>query len=134
MPTQTTTLNDTVTQFLDDLNHPFRNEIEQLRIIILSACDGLTENIKWNAPNYCFNQEDRITMHIHPPKKQVQLIFHRGATKQVQPREKLINDNSGLLAWKENDRAVVTFKNRTEIEKTKPELISIINAWIQVTA
>lgn len=133
MPTQTTTLNDTVTQFLDDLNHPFRNEIEQLRIIILNACDGLTENIKWNAPNYCFNQEDRITMRIHPPKKQVQLIFHRGATKQTQPREKLIDDNSGLLAWKENDRAIMTFKNMTEIEKSKPELTSIINAWIQAT-
>jgi hypothetical protein len=133
MPTQTTTLNNTVTQFLDDLNHPFRNEIEQLRTIILSACDGLTENIKWNAPNYCFNQEDRITMRIHPPKKQVQLIFHRGATKQAQPREKLIEDNTGLLAWKENDRAIMTFKNMTEIEKSKPELTSIINAWIEAT-
>ena len=52
--------NKTVSQFLDELNHPFRKEIEQLRICILSADTNLTENIKWNGPNYCFDNEDRM--------------------------------------------------------------------------
>lgn len=64
MANQQSKLNNEVTAFLDALNHPFRNEIQQLRNIILAANDGLTENIKWNGPNYCFNQADRITMRI----------------------------------------------------------------------
>ena len=125
-------LNTEVTLFLDALNHPFREEIEQLRNIILGARSGLTENIKWNGPKYCFDNNDRITMRIHPPK-QVQLIFHRGAKVKEQPKGKLINDESGLLTWKENDRAVVTFKNMTEIRKFKTDLSKIIVDWIQAT-
>lgn len=58
-------LNKDVTTFLDDLNHPFRNEIELLRLTILGAADTLTENIKWNGPNYSIGEGDRITMRIH---------------------------------------------------------------------
>jgi len=82
MAMQLININTEVTDFLNELNHPFRDEIEQLRICVLSADKNLTENIKWNGPNYCFDNEDRITMRIQPPTKQVQLIFHRGAKKQ----------------------------------------------------
>ena len=76
-------LNNEVTDFLDELNHSLRKEIEALRICILSTDNNLTENIKWNGPNYCFDNEDRITMRIQPPKtKLIQIIFHRGAKKQ----------------------------------------------------
>ncbi|MDQ3073420.1 MAG: DUF1801 domain-containing protein [Bacteroidota bacterium] len=126
-------LNSEVTKFLDGLNHPFRQEIEQLRINILNAHGGLTENIKWNGPNYCFNNEDRITMRIQPPKKQIQLIFHRGAQVKEQPKEKLIPADP-LLAWKANDRAVATFSNMTEIENSKPALARIVTDWISAAS
>jgi hypothetical protein len=57
----TNNLNSEVTDFLDEQNHPFRNEIEQLRNFILTANPELTENIKWNGSNYCYDNEDRIT-------------------------------------------------------------------------
>lgn len=126
-----TTLNSEVTNFLDAQMHPFRNEIEQLRICLLSSDKNLTENIKWNGPNYCYNNEDRITMRIQPPTKQAQLIFHRGVKKQAQPKEKLISYKSKILVWKENDRAVVTFKNLQDIENGKEELKDIVNEWIR---
>ena len=122
-------LNKEVSEFLDGLNHPLRDEIENLRHIIINAMNGLTENIKWNGPNYCYEDNDRITMKIQPPK-QIQLIFHRGAKKQEQPKEKIIQSKSKLLLWKENDRAIVTFKNMSEIENGKTDLISIVNEWI----
>lgn len=122
-------INTEVTKFLDALNHPLRDEIEELRLIILNSTEGLTENIKWNGPNYCFNDQDRVTMRILPPK-QIQLIFHRGAKKMIQPKDKLIEDTSGLLIWKENDRAIATFKNRDEIKKATSNLEKIINSWI----
>lgn len=122
-----------VTGFLDSLDHPFRKEIEQLRLIILSAEAGLTESIKWNGPNYSFAGEDRITMRIHPPK-QLQLIFHRGAKVKAQPEHKLIQDDFNLLVWKENDRAVASFKNMEDLDKSTDKLKSLIKAWIIAAA
>lgn len=128
-----TYLNNAVTIFLDELKHPFREEIELLRNCILMANQDLTENIKWNGPNYCFDNEDRITMRIQPLTKQAQLIFHRGAKKQEQPKDKLIANKSKMLIWKENDRAIITFKYMQEIENGKAELTEIITEWINAT-
>ncbi|HEX8545862.1 MAG TPA: DUF1801 domain-containing protein [Cytophagaceae bacterium] len=133
MAKQPTNLNSEVTSFLDALSHPFRTEIELLRNYILSAETALTENIKWNGPNYCFDDEDRITMRIQPPSKQAQLIFHRGAKKQEPLKNKLISNASKMLVWKENDRAVVTFKSLQDIETGKSELIAIVIEWIKAT-
>ncbi len=127
-----TKLNDEVSQFLDELNHPLRSEIDRLRAVILSSSADLEENIKWNGPNYCFNGEDRITMKIQPPK-QIQIIFHRGAKKLEQPETRLIDDSSGVLTWKENDRAFMSFKNLNDIEKSESSLSNIIESWISAT-
>lgn len=126
-------MNATVNHFLDELNHPFRLEIDRLRSIILAASPLLSENIKWNGPNYSVEDEDRITMRVHPPKQQVQLIFHRGAKKQAQPSERLIADPSGILKWKENDRAIATFQSLEAIEHAKNALTIIIQSWIQAS-
>jgi hypothetical protein len=125
-------LNNEVSKFLDNLNHPFRKEIERLRIEILGADSRLTENIKWNGPNYCCGNDDRITMRIQSPGK-IQLIFHRGAKVQVQPNGRIIKDDSGLLTWKGNDRAIATFINIADIENSKPDLTRIVKDWIDAT-
>lgn len=123
-------LNNEVSDFLDLQKHPFRSEIELLRNVILSVDNKLTENIKWNGPNYSYENEDRITMRVQPPVEQVQLIFHRGAKKQEQPKDKLIANKSKLLNWKENDRALITFKSMKDIENSWSELSDIIKDWI----
>ncbi len=130
MANQMHQLNDEVTAFLDAQNHPFRAEIDQLRNCILAAKSELVENIKWNAPNYSFHNEDRITMKIQPPKH-IQLIFHRGAKVKGQPKDKLIEEDFGMLSWKENDRAVATFKTVQEIEAAKNELKQLVQAWLK---
>lgn len=127
-------LNSEVTNFLDELKHPFRNEIEQLRNCILTANSELTENIKWNGPNYCFNDEDRITIRIQPKTiKQIQVIFHCGAKVKEQPKEKLISQDFTFLTWKGNDRAITTFKNLQEIENRNIDLTKIIIEWIEAS-
>jgi hypothetical protein len=123
-------MNSAVSKFLDELEHPLRTEIDLLRQVILKSVKGLAEDIKWNSPNYCFDGNDRITMRIQPPN-QIQLILHRGAKKLVQPRSKLIEDSSGLLVWKENDRAVVTLKSKKDIENAKADLQGIVRKWIK---
>jgi hypothetical protein len=130
MAKQKSTGSEEVAHFMAALDHPFKAEIEQIRKIILAANKDLTENIKWNAPSFCFNGEDRITMRIHPPK-QIQLIFHRGAKVLEMPKEPLIADNSGILSWKTNDRAVATFLSSADIEAKSEALVLIINAWLK---
>lgn len=68
-------------------------------------------------------------MKIHSPRY-IQLIFHRGAKKQEQPKDKLIEDNSKLLTWKENDRAMATFKDIAEIENQELTLKEVIKKWL----
>ena len=121
--------NKEVTQFLDDQNHPFRSEIEVLRLLILNTNLELTENIKWNGPNYSFAEQDRITIKIQPPKN-IQIIFHCGAKVKEQPKGKLIKNDFGLLIWKENNRAVATFNSMQEIKKNAVQLSSIVKEWI----
>jgi len=125
-------LNQDVTRFLDELNHPLRPEIEALRQIILDANAMLEENIKWNGPNYAVGAEDRITMRIQPPK-QIQLVFHRGAKVKEQPKERLVQDASGLLVWRKNDRAIASFKNMEAVEAGREALSAIVRDWLVAT-
>jgi hypothetical protein len=130
MNKKTTNQNKEVTNFLNEQNHPLRKEIEELRNCVLTSNFDLTENIKWNGPNYCINNEDRITMRILPPK-QVQLIFHRGVKVKLQPKEQLLKEDFGILVWKGNDRAIATFKNMEDIENAKTDLQKIVTEWIK---
>jgi hypothetical protein len=125
-------MDKTVTEFLDALNHPFRAEIEELRKIILSSHISISENIKWNGPNYCLNDEDRITMSIQPPK-QIRIIFHCGAKVREAPKEKLIKNDFGILVWKGNDRAIASFKSMKEIDMQKSNLVKLVAAWLKAS-
>ncbi len=129
---QTLNFNFQVTQFISEMNHPLALEINRLREIILTANNDISENIKWNGPNYMHRGEDRITMRIQPPK-QIQLIFHRGAKKLEQPSQKLIEDHTGILNWRENDRAIATFKTLEEIDANTENLATIIKSWLSAT-
>ncbi|HMR00757.1 MAG TPA: DUF1801 domain-containing protein [Candidatus Gracilibacteria bacterium] len=124
--------NPQVTDFLKEKKHPHNEIIEKLRIIILSTDESLDENIKWNGPNYSINGEDRITMRLFPPKS-LQLIFHCGAKPtKTDLKDNLIKDDSGLLVWKSNDRALINLIE-LDVESRKKELISIIKKWIQAS-
>ncbi len=121
-----------VTDFLDKQLHPLRAEIEALREIILRAEPTLSEGIKWNGPNYSINGEDRITMRLNPPK-QIQVIFHRGAKVKTQPENHLIEGNYPFLTWKENDRAIATFKGIEDIRQFSESFREVVTKWIKAT-
>jgi hypothetical protein len=118
-----------VIDFLNDLIHPLKKEIEEIRKIILKADKNLTEHIKWNAPSFCIDDEDCVTMNLTP--KNIRIIFHRGAKVKTQPKQALITDSTGLLKWAANDRAIATFANMEEIKSRKKELETIVTKWIE---
>jgi hypothetical protein len=122
-----------VKEFLDQLEHPLKKEILAVRKIILGANKELTEQIKWNAPSFCFNGEDRITFNLLG-KDFFRLIFHTGAkVKEKKVKGKLLEDKSGLLEWAADDRAVAKFNDMKEIKANEKVLIDIVNRWIDAS-
>jgi hypothetical protein len=123
-------MNQEVTTFLESLCHPFRQEIEMIREYILQAHPGLQEVLKWNAPSFKYQEIDCITLQIMPPKAQVQIVFHRGAKVQEMPAQHFIQDESKLMSWKSNDRAVIKFTTHEQIVSSKAQLQTIVMLWI----
>lgn len=125
-------LNTEVTAFLDSLKPSLRDEIEYLRTIIMSTDFDLTEGIKWNGPNYSINGKDRITLRINSPK-QLLIVFHRGAKVQEQPEERVLSEKYSILLWKENDRAIASFRNLKEIQENSLMIKEVVIKWIEAT-
>jgi uncharacterized protein YdhG (YjbR/CyaY superfamily) len=118
-----------VINFLDNLTHPLKKEIQEIRKIILKSNNNLTEHIKWNAPSFCIDGNDCVTMNFTP--KSIRLIFHRGAKVKAQPKQRFISDTTDILTWAANDRAIATFTTSEEIKTNKKDLEVIVNKWIK---
>lgn len=112
---------------LDALDHPMRAEIDALRAIILKAHPGLVEGVKWNAPSYSVEGEDRITFQLRA-KDKILLVFHRGA--KAKAGKVTIDDPEGLLQWAAPDRAIVTV--RTGGAKANA-IRALVKGWIAAT-
>lgn len=124
-------MNNDVSNFLNGLQHPLHESIFLLRELILSQDSGLEENLKWNAPNYVIDGQDRITLKILPPNpRKIQVVFHCGA-KKVKPAESpLIQDEFAMLEWKGNDRAIFTFTGEQDIQLKANTFKELVRRWL----
>ena len=91
----TATRNQTVDDFLNALDHPLKAEIVAVREMILASNPRVSEQIKWRAPSFGYDGEDRVTFKLHPPAS-LTLVFHRGA-KVKDARDFTFADASDLL-------------------------------------
>lgn len=125
---------DKVNEYLEKLIHPKKKEILEIRKIILAADKKLTEQIKWNAPSFCYNGDDRITFNLSG-KGFVRLIFHCGAkANSVKPKQNLFEDKTGLLQWADTDRAVMKFNSMEDVKNKKKDLVNVIKIRIELTS
>lgn len=123
-----------VVQYLNNLDHPFKKEIEVVRRIILDANNQLTEHIKWNAPSFCFNGEDRITFNLHG-NGFFRLVFHCGAkVKDSAKGSPLFEDTTGLLEWSSGDRAVAKFTDIDDVKEKEDRLAAVVTKWLEATS
>ncbi|MCG7346180.1 DUF1801 domain-containing protein [Sporosarcina sp. ACRSL] len=121
-----------VAEFMNKLDHPLKDKIEEVRNIILSTDDNITEHIKWNAPSFCYEGEDRITFNFHG-KGLFRLVFHCGAkVKDRNTNEPLIEDPSGILEWKAADRAIIKFTDKNDVKAKEEQLREVIAKWLKV--
>src|SRR3712207_314131 len=115
-----------VDRFMESLNHPLKEGIEQLRAAILDSNDQITEHIKWNAPSFRYAGEDRVTFRLYPENR-VQLVFHRGTKAKSEAGDFAFEDDTGLLRWVADDRAVVALRDVKDAEAKQAALVHIVN-------
>lgn len=119
-----------VVDYLNKLQHPLKSEIEAVRKLILSANTQLTEQIKWNAPSFCFDGDDRITFNLHG-KDAFQLVFHCGVkAKNKKLKGRLPEDYAGLLEWASDDRAIMKLGNMQDVKAKQEALVKTVKDWI----
>jgi hypothetical protein len=109
-----------VNDFMLQLAHPLKAEIEAVRAII-KANPKIAEQVKWNAPSF-FYVEDLATIHVKA-KQHVHLIFHHPAIVKIK---------SALLEGDYKDRRMMYFENMKEVKARKKELARIINELIDL--
>lgn len=118
-----------VDAFMAALVHPFKNEIEQVRALILRVDPSIAEGIKWNAPSFR-TSEYFATTNLRS-KGGVGVILHLGAKSRALPAGGVaISDPDHLLQWLATDRATVTFKDSEELRARATAFQSILRQWI----
>jgi hypothetical protein len=117
--------------YLDTLDHTRKAEVLALRDLILSAVPGLTETVKWNAPNYGRGDADRITMRLHPGNR-LQLILHRGAKAGADDLFRF-EDPDKLINWAAPDRGVITIKAAADLATKAAAMSEIFRRWVAMT-
>lgn len=120
-----------VRAFLQGLKHRRKDEVLAVREVVLSAHPEITEHIKWKAPSFCIDGDDRITFRLQP-KDLVQLVFHRGARRRDDTTFSF-EERSGLLEWVAEDRAVVTFGDLEEVKAKSAALKDVARRWMTAT-
>lgn len=120
-----------VAEFLAALQDGRAAQVERLRALILEAHPDLTEEIKWNAPSFAVDGDDRVTMRLAPGDV-LQLILHRGA-KVRDTTGFSFTDDSGLVRWLAPDRGVVTLEGADDLEAKAPAIQQLVKTWVDAT-
>ena len=108
-------------------------QVEAIRRIITAAVPEVQETLKWNAPNFVFEGEDRLTMNLMNKEGKVKLVFHMGATKKEDRKAApIMSDPTGLIAWSSNIRGMVTFESAAHVDQIREQLTELVRAWLKI--
>jgi uncharacterized protein YdhG (YjbR/CyaY superfamily) len=109
----------TVNEFMQTLDHPFKSEVEAIRVIIKGVDRNITEQIKWNAPSFSYKDylatfNLRATQHVH-------LVFHN---------PKITSIKSELLEGDYGDRRMAYFGDMNDVKAKQAELERVIKELV----
>ncbi len=97
---------DKVDEFLENLSHPLKAEIEAVRSIIKGVDKDIVEEIKWKAPSFSYKGEYLVTFNLWEEKR-IHLVFHNPMISKVK---------SELLEGQYADRRMAYFSDMKEIK------------------
>lgn len=117
--------------YLAALEPLVRADVDALRGIVLSAHPGLTEEIKWNAPSFAHDGQDRVTLGLDG-KGGYRIVLHRGA-RPLYTAGFHFADEARLAVWPAPDRGVIALRDRRAIDAGAADLSRLIARWIEAT-
>lgn len=119
-----------VDAWLAGLDHPLKDVVAAVRAALAAAEPRLGQQIKWNAPSFIWEGEDKLTFNLRP-KAPLLLIFHRGA--RAKDNEGFaFADETGLMDWKAPDRAVVTIASAADWDRDRDAILALARRWVAV--
>ena len=115
---------DKVDEFMEQLEHPFKAEVQTVRDIIKNVSKDITEEIKWKAPSFSYKGEYLVTFNLREARR-IHLIFHNPLIPRVQ---------SNLLEGDYIDRRMVYFANMQDVKANKSALENVLRDLIKFQA
>ena len=119
--TSTKSKTQSVDEFMDKLNHPFKAEVQAVRDIIKGVSQDITEAIKWNAPSFSYKGY-LVTFNLSA-KHHVHLVFH--APEVVNIKNKLLEGNYPA-------RRMVYFSDMKDVKAKKTALAKVVKALVKL--
>jgi|CXWL01.1.fsa_nt_gi uncharacterized protein YdhG (YjbR/CyaY superfamily) len=113
---------DKVDEFLENLSHPLKAEIEAVRSIIKGVNKDINEEIKWRAPSFNYKGEYLVTFNLWEEKR-IHLVFHNPQISQVK---------SDLLEGDYKDRRMAYFADMKDVKAKKPMLEKVLKHLIKL--
>ncbi len=123
----------TLEEFFADQEPEKLEQVMAVRKILFKAEPNLVESLKWNAPNYSLQGEDRITFNLMNKEHKVKIILHMGAKKKENKKgEPVISDPNGLVEWNSDIRGMVLFETLDDITAKGNKFKMLIKNWLMV--
>jgi len=118
-----------VDTYLASLDHPLASEVRELREAILELDERITERIKWKAPSFVVDGDDRVTFALRPGKG-LEVILHRGVAVRDDTAAFRFDDDSGIARWATPDRGIVSLPDAAAIDARRDLLLVLVRRWI----
>jgi len=112
-----------VDEWFSATDHPKKNLMQDVRMVVLDADQRVTETIKWKSPTFMFNGN---IASINPQaKSHVSLMFHTVAS---------IPGDFPSLQGGGGTAKYMRFEDETDLGAKTDELKSVIRAWCEMKA
>jgi uncharacterized protein YdhG (YjbR/CyaY superfamily) len=113
---------DKVDEFLENLSHPLKAEIEAVRSSIKGVNKDINEEIKWKAPSFNFKGEYLVAFNLRDEKR-IHLVFHNPMIARVK---------SELLEGDYMDRRMAYFTDMKDVKAKKALLEKALKDLIKL--
>lgn len=109
-----------VDDFLSELDHPLKQEMQAIRKLIMEVDPSITEEVKWGGPSFYYKGD--IATFSPRVKDQAVLVFHQG---------EMLTGRT-VLEPAPKGKAYAKFSNMGEVKAKGKDLKAVIREWIEL--
>ena len=113
---------DKVDEFLRELSHPLKAEVEAVRSIIKGVSKDINEEVKWKAPSFNYKAKYLVTFNLRDTKR-IHLVFHNPMIPKIK---------SQMLEGDYVDRRMTYFSDMQDIKAKKAEFQRILKQLVKL--